>query len=1051
MTYLGGSGAAGTATIAGGMVTAVTLSSGGTGYSGTPPETIPAGGTLSVPLTITDSLMVNDLTVGLDITDANDANLSIALTDQAGTTVQLLQGGSGANLVNTIFDDNATAAVSATTGPYTGSFHAEQEVRSAVDAAGGTGYVIGDVLDVVGGTFTTQAQLTVTSVSGTGAVTGVSILTAGAYSVEPYNAAAVTDTTTPAATGATVNLSYGALSLFNGANYQGTWKLTITNTGAATGTLNGWSLNPFTVTPVNPGVGTAAIANVAQNGSGYKVGNVLTVQGGASTTSAQLTVDSVTANGAILTFTISRPGSYSVNPANPAAVTGGAGSGAEFDLVMASIGQHGFVASAAIANVPQSGQGYAVGDVLTVDDGTFTNPAQLTVTSVDANGAILAFTITQAGSYSVEPSSPDDNVVDTTDPGEAIAAAIVGKGSGYKVNDLLTVLGGTFSTPVELQVSTIGAGGTITGVTIFQAGDYGILPANPVSVTDLTTPAGTGATFKLTWTGATGAEFNLAFGSTFQIGFPTQTASGTYSFVYGPDSLANYIKDTQLNTGTLANGGSGYNVGDVLTVIGGTATTAAAQFTVAAVNASGTITAIELLQPGSYSVMPANPVATTDSGSGINATLNLDFGNEVDTNMNAGVALLEGGNTINGTLLPNVYLSGTIDTPIPADTTTDSTINVPSSYLVEGVTLSLTILHKNDPDLTATLIAPNGTAVQLFTDVGTTGVTPHANFTDTTFADTALNPIQQAATQGGGIGIGMGPWDPQFPLSKFIGLNALGNWTLQILSNSSSLVGTLVDWSVTIENSVPGSGLGEQIADQFTTSFRIFTQAPTNAIAQNQWTAVGPLPMNDGTSAGKITAVAVDAADPSGNTVYAAAVNGGVWKTTNFLTTAANGPIWQPLTDTGPGDSLDVDSIAIFDRNNDPDQSIIYAATGSVVGGLPGVGVLCSTDGGKTWTILSNNNLFVGTTIYQVTVDPTAQPNGQVIVYAAVSGGGAARPASGAAWMAGTPGPCCKRAPRRPSCCPPAAPAPTTTCRSSTAPSRARASITRSTRHRPTV
>jgi hypothetical protein len=37
-----------------------------------------------------------------------------------------------------------------------------------------------------------------------------------------------------------------------------------------------------------------------------------------------------------------------------------------------------------------------------------------------------------------------------------------------------------------------------------------------------------------------------------------------------------------------------------------------------------------------------------------------------------------------------------------------------------------------------------------------------------------------------------------------------------------------------------------------------------------------------GTTSGRIGSIAVDPSDPSGNTVYVGAANGGVWKTTNF-------------------------------------------------------------------------------------------------------------------------------------------------------------------------
>ena len=40
------------------------------------------------------------------------------------------------------------------------------------------------------------------------------------------------------------------------------------------------------------------------------------------------------------------------------------------------------------------------------------------------------------------------------------------------------------------------------------------------------------------------------------------------------------------------------------------------------------------------------------------------------------------------------------------------------------------------------------------------------------------------------------------------------------------------------------------------------------------------------------------------------------------------GPTYVPLTDFGPTNSLNTGSIAIFARNNDPNQSIIFVATG---------------------------------------------------------------------------------------------------------------------------
>ncbi len=46
---------------------------------------------------------------------------------------------------------------------------------------------------------------------------------------------------------------------------------------------------------------------------------------------------------------------------------------------------------------------------------------------------------------------------------------------------------------------------------------------------------------------------------------------------------------------------------------------------------------------------------------------------------------------------------------------------------------------------------------------------------------------------------------------------------------------------------------------------------------------------------GGFGSIAVDPSDPSGNTVYASGITGGIWKTNNFLTTDPNGPQWVTL------------------------------------------------------------------------------------------------------------------------------------------------------------
>jgi phosphotransferase system HPr-like phosphotransfer protein len=75
----------------------------------------------------------------------------------------------------------------------------------------------------------------------------------------------------------------------------------------------------------------AAVSSIASGGTGYTAGNVLTISGGTSAQTAQLTVSTVSA-GVITAVTVSRGGDYTVAPSNPASVTGGTGTGATFNL-----------------------------------------------------------------------------------------------------------------------------------------------------------------------------------------------------------------------------------------------------------------------------------------------------------------------------------------------------------------------------------------------------------------------------------------------------------------------------------------------------------------------------------------------------------------------------------------------------------------------------------------------------------------------------------------------------------------------------------------------
>ena len=108
------------------------------------------------------------------------------------------------------------------------------------------------------------------------------------------------------------------------------------------------------------------------------------------------------------------------------------------------------------------------------------------------------------------------------------------------------------------------------------------------------------------------------------------------------------------------------------------------------------------------------------------------------------------------------------------------------------------------------------------------------------------------------------------------------------------------------------------------------------------WTPDGPQPLNlDGGPvwSGAASSIAVDPTNP--NIVYLGTSGGGVWKTID------GGQNWTPLTDNQA--SLAIGAVAV-DPNN---PSTIYAGTGGFaqVSYLT-VGLLKSTDGGTTWTLI---------------------------------------------------------------------------------------------------
>lgn len=71
--------------------------------------------------------------------------------------------------------------------------------------------------------------------------------------------------------------------------------------------------------------------------------------------------------------------------------------------------------------------------------------------------------------------------------------------TAYKIGDILTVTGGTFTTQATLKVTAVSVNGTATAAVVNNPGSYTVPPSNPVATTDTTTTSAKGATFNLTF------------------------------------------------------------------------------------------------------------------------------------------------------------------------------------------------------------------------------------------------------------------------------------------------------------------------------------------------------------------------------------------------------------------------------------------------------------------------------------------------------------------------------------------------------------------------
>jgi len=134
------------------------------------------------------------------------------------------------------------------------------------------------------------------------------------------------------------------------------------------------------------------------------------------------------------------------------------------------------------------------------------------------------------------------------------------------------------------------------------------------------------------------------------------------------------------------------------------------------------------------------------------------------------------------------------------------------------------------------------------------------------------------------------------------------------------------------------------------------------------WQPVGPAKVVTsayGNVAGRVTSIAVDPSDSTGNTVYVGTAFGGVWKSANAAGDSSSVTL-VPLTDSvyssisgfdsAPSLSIGAVSVQPVSAGTAP---VILAGTGvpnDTTASYFGAGILRSTDGGNHWTLITHSN-----------------------------------------------------------------------------------------------
>jgi len=503
-----------------------------------------------------------------------------------------------------------------------GSISGVSGVVTSVAATAGTG------ISITGSPITSSGTLNITNTAPDQTVVltaGTGISTSGTYpnftitNTSPSSGGTVTSVTgtapvvssggtTPAISmAAATTLVDGYLTSADWATFNGKQAALVSGTNIKTvnsnSLLGSGNVSVGTVTSVG---GTGTVNGLSLSGTVTSSGNL--TLGGTLDLSSPPAIGSTAANtGAFTTLsassTVSGTG-FSTYLASPPAIGGTTASTGRFTTVTSTVatGTAPFTVASttAVANLSIGGNaGTVTNGVYTTDTGTVTNTmlagsianAKLTNSSITFGSTAQALGSTVSAISGV---TIDNGAIGGTTAAAGTFTTLIG-GSGSANYEQIT--GGATGKAVQFQ--SLGSDAAVS-LAIQSKGTTGAI--------DLSAQGGVNISNGGTVTAITRTAAGVSYTSPPSVAISAPTTAG------GVQATA--TSTVSLQTIAVNAGGSGYLVGDVLTLVGGTGT--AATITVATLSGSAVAT-VNITSSGAYTVIPSNPISVT-GGTGTSAT-----------------------------------------------------------------------------------------------------------------------------------------------------------------------------------------------------------------------------------------------------------------------------------------------------------------------------------------------------------------------------------------------------------------------------------------------